>query len=441
MQEFVRSVSLALNSLPRLHKMLLGMLTVLTLTVAAWNPVLHHSAPLTREVPLDDIETQRALQPEASEPLDQVMPNDAPELEPEKDDLDQKMEEAVHEHTVESGETLGSILTQYGIDMSDIHALTKSNPEVQKLGIGQELSWKLSDDGGLQQLSWVVNNRDTRVYDRNANGTYKRTVQTMQGAWQNDRVAGTVNGSFVASAKAAGLSTREIQQVTKALQWQVDFRKLKKGDKFSVLMSREFLDGKVTGSGEVKAVRLNTAGKDYYAIQAEDGRFYNREGSGLAKGFLRLPTLKQFRISSNFNPRRLHPVTKRIAPHNGVDFAAPIGTPVLSIGDGEVVKAGYHPYAGNYVVIRLGRQYQTRFLHLSKLLVKQGQKVKKGDRVALSGNTGRSTGPHLHYEFLLNGRAVDPLKVKLPMSDGLAGKDRRSFLARTKEFLPQLTLD
>ncbi|MGL5043312.1 MAG: murein DD-endopeptidase MepM, partial [Plesiomonas sp.] len=230
-------------------------------------------------------------------------------------------------------------------------------------------------------------------------------------------------------------------QVTKALQWQVDFRKLKKGDTFSVLMSREFLDGKVTGSGEVKAVRLNTAGKDYYAIQAEDGRFYNREGSGLAKGFLRLPTLKQFRISSNFNPRRLHPVTKRIAPHNGVDFAAPIGTPVLSIGDGEVVKAGYHPYAGNYVVIRLGRQYQTRFLHLSKLLVKQGQKVKKGDRVALSGNTGRSTGPHLHYEFLLNGRAVDPLKVKLPMSDGLAGKDRRSFLARTKEFLPQLTLD
>ena len=91
MQEFVRSVSLALNSLPRLHKMLLGMLTVLTLTVAAWNPVLHHSAPLTREVPLDDIETQRALQPEASEPIDQVMPNDAPELEPEKDDLDQKM--------------------------------------------------------------------------------------------------------------------------------------------------------------------------------------------------------------------------------------------------------------------------------------------------------------------------------------------------------------
>ncbi|MGL5221950.1 MAG: murein DD-endopeptidase MepM, partial [Plesiomonas shigelloides] len=270
---------------------------------------------------------------------------------------------------------------------------------------------------------------------------YKRSVETMQGTWQNDRVAGTIDGSFVSSAKAAGLSTREIQQVTKALQWQVDFRKLKKGDKFSVLMSREFLDGKVTGSGEVKAVRLNSSGKDYYAIQAEDGRFYNREGAGLAKGFLRLPTLKQYRISSNFNPRRLHPVTRRVAPHNGTDFAAPIGTPVLSIGDGEVVKAGYHPYAGNYVVIRLGRQYQTRFLHLSKILVKQGQKVKKGDRVALSGNTGRSTGPHIHYEFLLNSRPVDPMKVKLPMSDGLAGQERRAFLARTKEYLPQLTLD
>lgn len=439
MQEFVRSVSLALNGLPRLHKVLLGMLTALTLAVAAWNPVLNHT-PLKREIALD-IETQRDLQPEASEPLDQVMPNDAPELEPEKDDLDKKLEEAVHEHTVESGETLGSILTQYGIDMSDVHALTKSNPEVQRLGIGQELSWKLDDDGLLKQLTWAVNNRETRVYDRADNGAYKRSVETMQGTWQNDRVAGTIDGSFVSSAKVAGLSTREIQQVTKALQWQVDFRKLKKGDKFSVLMSREFLDGKVTGSGEVKAVRLNSSGKDYYAIQAEDGRFYNREGAGLAKGFLRLPTLKQYRISSNFNPRRLHPVTRRVAPHNGTDFAAPIGTPVLSIGDGEVVKAGYHPYAGNYVVIRLGRQYQTRFLHLSKILVKQGQKVKKGDRVALSGNTGRSTGPHIHYEFLLNSRPVDPMKVKLPMSDGLAGQERRAFLARTKEYLPQLTLD
>jgi len=241
--------------------------------------------------------------------------------------------------------------------------------------------------------------------------------EVQQGDWVNTTLKGAVGSSFVASAKEAGLNSGEISSVIKAMQWQVDLRKLKKGDEFSVLMSREMLDGKREQS-QLLGVRLRSDGKDYYAIRAEDGKFYDRNGTGLAKGFMRFPTSKQFRVSSNFNPRRLNPVTGRVAPHKGGDFAMPQG-----------------------VAIRHGRTYTTRYMHLRKLLVKDGQKVKRGDRIALSGNTGRSTGPHLHYEVWINQQAVNPLTAKLPRTEGLTGSDRRDYLAQVKEVMPQLRFD
>ncbi len=220
----------------------------------------------------------------------------------------------------------------------------------------------------------------------------------------------------------------------------MDFRKLRKGDRFAVLMSREMMDGKSEQS-ELQGVRMSSGGKDYYAIRAEDGKFYDRSGSGLARGFMRFPTVKQYRVSSNFNPRRVNPVTGRIAPHKGVDFAVPVGTPVLAVGDGEVIVSKRSGAAGNYVAIRHGRQYMTRYMHLKKLLVKPGQKVKRGDRIALSGNTGRSTGPHVHYEIWINNQAVNPLTAKLPRMEGLAGKERRDYLAQVREVVPKLRFE
>lgn len=202
-------------------------------------------------------------------------------------------------------------------------------------------------------------------------------------------------------------------------------------------MSREMMDGK-TQQSQLKGVRLESGGKDYYAIRADDGKFYDRSGAGLARGFMRFPTVKQYRISSNYNPRRLNPVTGRIAPHKGVDFAVPIGTPVLAVGDGEVIVSKRSGAAGNYVAIRHGRQYMTRYMHLKTLLVKPGQKVKRGDRIALTGNTGRSTGPHLHYEIWINNQAVNPLTAKLPMMEGLTGSERSAYLAQVREVMPQL---
>lgn len=439
MQQIARSVALAFNNLPRPHRVMLGSLTVLTLAVAVWRPYVYHqhADPIVRNIELDKIET-RSLLPEASEPLDQSAQEE--EAIPQ-DELDDKAdnETGVHEYVVSTGDTLSSILNQYGIDMGDISQLASADKDLRNLKIGQQLSWTLSADGELQRLTWEVSRRETRTFDRTANG-FKMSSETQQGDWVNNVVKGTVSGSFVSSAREAGLTSAEVSAVIKAMQWQMDLRKLKKGDEFSVLMSREMLEGKREQS-QLLGVRLRSGGKDYYAIRAEDGKFYDRNGVGLAKGFMRFPTSRQFRVSSNFNPRRLNPVTGRVAPHRGVDFAMPQGTPVLAVGDGEVVVAKRSGAAGFYVALRHGRTYTTRYMHLRKLLVKPGQKVKRGDRIALSGNTGRSTGPHLHYEVWINQQAVNPLTAKLPHTEGLTGTDRRDYLAQVKEVIPQLQIN
>ncbi|WP_053115910.1 murein DD-endopeptidase MepM [Winslowiella iniecta] len=440
MQQIARSVAMAFNNLPRPHRIMLGSLTVVTLAVAVWRPYIYHPGenPIVKHIELDKSEL-RTLLPEASEPIDQPTP--APEEDIPKDEIDEDVpnESGTHDYTVSTGDTLSSILNQYGIDMSDINQLANADKDLRNLKIGQQISWTLTDDGQLQRMTWEMSRRETRTYDRSGNG-FKASSEMQQGEWKNSVLNGSLNGSFVSSARKAGLSSGEASAVIKAMQWQMDFRKLRSGDQFSVLMSREMMDGKSEQS-HLLGVRMRTGGKDYYAIRAEDGKFYDRSGSGLARGFMRFPTVKQYRVSSNFNPRRLNPVTGRIAPHKGVDFAIPIGTPVLAVGDGEVVVAKRSGGAGNYVAIRHGRQYMTRYMHLKKLLVKPGEKVKRGDRIALSGNTGRSTGPHLHYEIWINNQAVNPLTAKLPRSEGLTGQDRKEYLAQVRDVVPQLRFD
>ncbi|MGK2960127.1 MAG: murein DD-endopeptidase MepM [Candidatus Malihini olakiniferum] len=453
MQQIVRTIAIAYNNLPRPNCIMLGSLGVITLIVAVWRPVVYPPAddtPVTvKESPLGSTPTsiQTVIQPqilalEASEPINsESIEQLTPLVDIPADDLGTTGSDSgsVHEYVVSTGDTLSSILTQYGIDMADVSLLADKHDDLCNLKIGQQLSWGVNDNSELQSFIWQISRRETRIYERCESG-FKERVEMHIGEWHNYVINGHLSGSFVLSAKSAGLTDSEINAVIKALQWQFDFRKLRKNDNFSVLLSRKILDGRKEQS-ELIGVRLNTGDKDYFAIRAADSKFYDHEGSSLTHGFMRFPTMKQFRVSSNFNPCRLNPITGRITPHRGVDFSMPVGTPVLSVGDGEVLAASRGLDTGNYVEIRHGRQYTTRYMHLNILLVKPGQKVKRGDRIALSGNTGRSTGPHLHYEFWINQQAVNPLTAKLPCSEGLAGQDRREYLAQVREVILQLNFD
>ncbi|ETT05250.1 peptidase, M23 family [Providencia alcalifaciens PAL-2] len=443
MQQMASGIVQAFNGLSKTHKIVLSTLTVATMAVAIWRPV-HIPTSHERDSSPDTIIplSQSTIETEGDDLI-----QDSSEQLPDEGvaDTDTDVSDAdatplAHEYVVSSGDNLSSILTQFGIEAGDVATLSNQHKSLRNLKIGQTLSWTLNADGELESLTWDVSRRETRIFNRvGATNKFEEVKEIRKGDWSNTVMTGSIDGTFAQSTKKAGLTRTEGREVTKALQWQVDFNKLKKGDKFTVLMGREMLNGTHEQS-QLVGVRLQSGGKNYYAFRAEDGRYYDSEGNGLERGFLRFPTVKQFRVSSHFNPRRVNPVTGRVAPHKGVDFSMPVGTPVLAVGDGEVIVAKYSGAAGNFIAIRHGRQYTTRYMHLRQLLVKPGQKVKRGDRIALSGNTGRSTGPHLHFEMWVNQQAVNPLTAKLPSSGGLTGKERKEYLELVKETKPQLKL-
>lgn len=382
----------------------------------------------------DDESEEIAREPD--EESDEELPKDAQSV---LDDLLDIADQALKiknqfSHTVVRGDKLADILELSGLDDSTANKLIADYPELKRLTPGQQFYWILNKDNELEYMNWLTSEKEERIYELTEEGKYIRQILEKKSIWKKEVLKGQVGSSFNGSLKQLGLTNRQIAQLTSALQWQVSMRKLKKGDRFAVLISREYLAEKLTGQGNVEGIHMITGGKSYYAIQAANGRYYSRHGETLGKGFARYPLQRQARISSHFNPRRRHPITKRIKPHNGVDFALPTGTPIIAPADGIVAKVAYQAHgAGRYIVIRHGREYETVYMHLSRPLVRAGQNVKRGDRIALSGNTGGSTGPHLHYEFHINGRPVNPITVKLPGGNsGMSTAERRSFLATAK---------
>ncbi|MGF7453018.1 murein DD-endopeptidase MepM [Pasteurella bettyae] len=345
-------------------------------------------------------------------------------------------------HTIVRGDKLKDVLELSGLEADTSVNLIKAYPELKNLNAGQQMYWILDQDGELEYLNWLVSEKEERIYERLEDGKFSRQVIEKKSIWKKEVLKGQVTTSFIAGLRALGLDGRQISQLNTALQWQFSMNKLKKGDKFSLLVSREYLGGQLTGQGNVEAIHIISEGKSYYAVQADNGRYYNRQGETLGKGFARYPLQRQARVSSPFNPHRRHPVTGRIRPHKGVDFSVSAGTPVIAPADGVIEKIAYQPGgAGRYIVMRHGREYQTVYMHLSKALVKAGQNIKRGERIALSGNTGISTGAHLHYEFHINGRPVNPLTVKLPGSSSeMRDSERRQFLIKAKSAEKQLRI-
>lgn len=344
-------------------------------------------------------------------------------------------------YTVAVGDKLRHVLEQSGLDASVASDLIKQYSSLAQLESGQQFYWVLDKDGELEYLNWLVSEKEERVYERQANGKFTYQKFNKKGEWKQDVVRGTIQNSFTASLKAVGLSGRQINQLAVGLQSQIATNKLKKKDKFAILIKREYINGKVTDLGNVEGILVISGKKSYYAIQADNGRYYSRYGETLSGGFARHPLLYAARVTSSFNLTRRHPITRLISPHKGIDYGIPIGTPIIAPSDGVVERVAYQARgAGRYIKIKHGH-ISTVYMHLSKALVKPGQRVKKGERIALSGNSGGSTGPHLHYEFHINGRPVNPMTVKLPGSSlGMSNKERQAFLNKAKNVIAKLKM-
>ncbi len=409
------------QQLPQKNKLAIWSLMILTMAVSFWQATPSLLSPQRVEIELKPDQTM-SLSELNSEPIGVQINSDAPEFSAPKDELEielEKVTEPTYHHTVSQGELLSTVFEQYGIKLNDMYALINVDNAAERLRPGMTLTWTLDSKGRLNKLRI---DRNAKVYDlytlNDVGYQYQRLENS--GEVKSVFITGRISGSFYQSASSAGLSPRQISTLVKSMQWKFDFGRLaRKGDKFAVQLEQEFIDDKVVDRGEVKALLYVSNGKEYTAIKSSDNRFYDASGQSLEQVFDRLPTKSRYRVSSRFNPHRKHPVTGKIAPHNGTDFATPTGTPIYSTGDGTVVKASRHPLAGKYVVIKHGREYVTRYLHLNRILVKVGDKVTRGQKIALSGNTGRSTGPHLHYELIKNSRPVDAMKIPLPRESNI----------------------
>ncbi len=342
---------------------------------------------------------------------------------------------------IKVGDTLSDIFQKESLSAAALQTLLEADSEYLRLSHltpGQRLTLLISPDNQLLSLTVFPDIANTLTYTLKE-GQYEAFLATKEGKWRQSLYRGRITGSFYNNAKEAGLSAGQIKQVSAALQDKIDFsRQLHPGDTFQVLVTKQYIDGQYSFESEVLAILIKSRNKSYTAFLHEDGRYYDKDRQGLSKAYRRYPLDGKRRISSSFNKNRRHPITKRVTPHNGTDFAVSTGTKVYAVGDGVVLRAGYHAAAGNYIVIKHGRKYTTRFLHLSKILVRKGQRVEMGDLIAKTGNTGRSTGPHLHYEFHVNNRPVDPMKVDLPLSTAVAKKEQSIFDKRRDSYLKEM---
>ncbi|MEQ6888810.1 peptidoglycan DD-metalloendopeptidase family protein [Halomonas sp. CS7] len=345
-------------------------------------------------------------------------------------------------YTVQSGDTF-AIMAQQHLEMgySEVMALLDTLPEPRLLThwrVGDHFEYQLDEQGDLLALRMMKNARDGYLVERQQDDFEVATIERAGEATQR-LFAGTISGSFARSAKATGLTSAEVSELSRVLEKKLDFRRdTRRGDRFQVLVESDIIDGKSLDP-RVLAVEYAGARMNLTVVRnGEDNRFYTPEGESLDPAFNRYPFEGRYRLSSHFNPNRHHPVTGRISPHKGTDFAMPIGTTVRAPANGRVEKVGNHPAAGRYVVIRHDNGYKTRYLHLSKPMVSNGQRVTMGERIALSGNTGRSTGPHLHYEVLVNNSQVNAMKVSLPENQSLQGDRLVAFQRQAKPMLAAL---
>ncbi|HHX8434598.1 TPA: peptidoglycan DD-metalloendopeptidase family protein [Vibrio diabolicus] len=345
-------------------------------------------------------------------------------------------------YKVKNGESAAILFSRVGLSARLLHELVSSDKEVEKqltrLRPGDRLQFGFDENNDLVQLRRTLSAFETfRITLKD--GKYVSEVDKKEVDFQYNYAEATIKSNFWNAGISSGLNGNQIMELAGIFGWDIDFAlDIRKNDSFRVLYQEEVVEGEVIGRGKIIAAIFKNQGDTFTAIlDQKSGKYYDENGRAMKKAFLRAP-LDFRRVSSNFNPRRLHPVTGRVRPHRGTDYAAPVGTPIWAAGDGVVQKSSYNKFNGNYVFIKHSNTYITKYLHLTKRTVRVGQRVKQGQTIGTLGGTGRVTGPHLHYEFLVNGVHKNPRTVNLPQSKSLTGKARQTFMANAKISMDKL---
>lgn len=339
----------------------------------------------------------------------------------------------IQSYTIQSGETLGGILKRLGVSnqiISQLPSIDKSTFDPRQIRQGHTYLAFYDNDSTL--IYFVYEQSRTQSVVFHISDSLHVEKQQKEITTQLKTASATIESSLWNAFASQGISAQLAVELSEVYQWTVDFFGLQKGDRFDVVYDEQFVDSSSIGIGTIHAARFihnNTVLNAYWFDDGADCHgYFDENGNSLRKAFLKAP-LNYKRISSTFTYTRKHPIYKTVRPHTGVDYAAPMGTPVVALGDGTVIAKGYQGGGGNTVKIRHNSTYTTAYLHLSKYGkgIEVGTKVKQGQVIGYVGSTGASTGPHLDFRVWKNGTPVNPLTLESPSSEPVPNNLKQQF--------------
>ncbi len=343
----------------------------------------------------------------------------------------------IEESEVKRNQNLSDILSRAGVDNQTIYQVATVSDtvfDVRRFKVGRPYTLFYTPDT-LHKLKYFVYSIDNTDYVVWSLGDSVSAVRKSKPITVVDRVASAaITSSLWNAITGRGLSPSLALELSEIFAWTVDFFGIEKGDHFKVLYQEMFVDSTSIGVGEVTAALFHHRNKNYYAFRFNEGdewNYFDEDGNNLRKAFLKAP-LKFSRISSRFSSGRLHPVLKIRRPHHGVDYAAPAGTPVYSIGDGRVISKGWDAKGGgNFLKIVHNSVYSTVYMHLQGFApgLSQGKQVRQGEIIGFVGSTGLATGPHLDFRVFKNNHPIDPLKMEAPSAEPVKEADRPRYKA------------
>ncbi|MEW6506134.1 MAG: peptidoglycan DD-metalloendopeptidase family protein [Bacteroidota bacterium] len=350
--------------------------------------------------------------------------------------------------TISSGETLGDILIPYGVSDKEIFHIAEETREifpVKSFRAGDEYyiyaHWDTTES--VHYMVYVLNPIEYVVFD------LRDSVRVYHGKKEviiKERIfASSIKNSLWQTFESQNINPDLAVKLSEIYAWQIDFFRIQANDTLKVVYEELFVDGKSTGVGKILTASFRHRSENFFAFRFEkddEAAYFDERGNSLRKAFLKAP-LKFSRISSRFSKKRFHPVLGRYKAHLGTDYAAPTGTPIMTVGDGIVTEARYTSANGNYVKIRHNAVYTTQYLHMSKFAkgIRPGAAVKQGQVIGFVGSTGLATGPHVCFRFWKNGRQVDALREKLPPSNPIAKEHRKEFELVRDSLITKLSSD
>jgi murein DD-endopeptidase MepM/ murein hydrolase activator NlpD len=349
-------------------------------------------------------------------------------------------------HKVKSGDTLSSIFSKLEIhsQLNPILRTDTARSQLKAIHPGQTIK-ALKEDGQLARLIFEPNANEYLEVIKQED-SYSAQLVNRPIERRVNRASAIINDSLFLAGRRSGLSDSLIMELAGIFGWDIDFAlDIREGDNFTLIFEELYRDDEKIGDGAIIAAEFTNQGRTYRAIRYEPPQgtasYYSPEGRSMRKAFLRTP-VNFTRISSRFNLKRKHPVLNRIRAHKGVDYAAPKGTPVRAAGDGKIIFKGRKGGYGRTIIVQHGTRYNTLYAHLNSYhkKMRNGTRVKQGQVIGFVGMSGLATGPHLHYEFRVNGVHRNPLTVKLPAAEPLPKQYMTDFNQYSAPLLSQLDL-